>query len=261
MTRIRLASGHNLWTSSPGNALCEFLYRGQPPSGYPFLFSLSSRAKPLCVFSQPPDFSPPRSVACIFVVPVNGADTCVASKNQQLIFEMCAFQRTSFLSFFSSFFFFFFWVLSNQVWLFSALLESLTRFIERYRVTGVNCFRTGRKGKRKSRFVTEYSSIVPVSHSRTRDNNLIRGGNTPRKLWKNLMKIKGRVVKCATALETFKTRALCGAFSFSLFLGLSLSRSVRPFLIHCHENFVTLRHYFQWDIRKLFQASNSMFVF
>lgn len=35
VTRICLAPGHNLWTSSPSNALCEFLYRGQPFSCHP----------------------------------------------------------------------------------------------------------------------------------------------------------------------------------------------------------------------------------
>lgn len=50
VTRIRLAPGHNLWTSSPGNALCEFLYRD------PFLPpSLSARVPRLSL----------RSVGCI----------------------------------------------------------------------------------------------------------------------------------------------------------------------------------------------------
>lgn len=43
VTRIRLAPGHNLWTSSPGNALCEFLYRD--PS-----LSLSLSSAPISSF-------------------------------------------------------------------------------------------------------------------------------------------------------------------------------------------------------------------
>lgn len=71
VTRIRLAPGHNLWTSSPSNALCEFLYRGQPFSCHPSIclprtifFSLLNETQPL--FQTPSELRLSlRSVGCV----------------------------------------------------------------------------------------------------------------------------------------------------------------------------------------------------